>query len=185
MYRADVVASLIIEYLESVLPPPDPWRERYLEVVSTLKQIWDIEDASDHPGFPPLASLLFALPDEEGLYQIRAQSARVAVGCGDFDRSISAIGDLLPLGYEGPAKLLVERSGALLKKGQFADVVADCESVIEIDPQNQACHLRLAHALLAMKRDDEARAAFRRALDCCPNDDAVRDFAAVMGVGAL
>jgi tetratricopeptide (TPR) repeat protein len=185
MYRADVVRCLIVEYLEAAAPPPDPWGERYLDVVSTLRQIWGIEDASDHPGCPPLATLLFALPDEDGVHEIRAECARVAVGCGDFDRSIRAIGGLLPRGREGSARLLLERSGALLKKGQFADAAADCESVVRIDPQNPTCHLRLVYALLAMKRDDQARAAFRRALDCCPDDAAIRDFATVMGPGSL
>mmetsp|Transcript_21581 Transcript_21581/g.47369 ORF Transcript_21581/g.47369 Transcript_21581/m.47369 type:complete len:254 (-) Transcript_21581:208-969(-) len=85
---------------------------------------------------------------------------------GDLMRAIQLYGEALDVGREGGRHLLHgNRSAARFTSGDIAGAVADAESAIQVAPSWAKGYIRLADALEAMGRDEEALVALHAALD--------------------
>ena len=73
-----------------------------------------------------------------------------------------------------PAQLFSNRAAALCGKKRYNDALADADRAIRQQPQWGKGHSRRATALHALRRLDEARAAYEKALELDPHNQYVR-----------
>lgn len=65
--------------------------------------------------------------------------------------------------------------------GRFDRAIADCQLIIELEPNNILALKRLGSAYFAMKRKDKAREAWLKALTLDPEDDELKKFIDMTG----
>ena len=78
-------------------------------------------------------------------------------------------------GDTAPAQLFSNRSAALCGKERYTDALNDADWAVRQQPQWAKGHSRRANALHALRRLDEARAAYERALELDPKNELVRN----------
>ena len=74
-----------------------------------------------------------------------------------------------------PAQLFSNRSAALCGKERYADALSDADSAVRQQPQWAKGHSRRANALHALRRLDDARGAYEKALELDPQNQLVRN----------
>ena len=61
-----------------------------------------------------------------------------------------------------------------LKLGELSQAIANCEMVLEVDPQNVKAYFRLGQALHITGEYDQARLALKKAAGLAPTDAGIR-----------
>ena len=73
-----------------------------------------------------------------------------------------------------PAAFYTNRSAALCGKKRYTDALADADRAVRLQPHWAKGHSRRANALHALRRLDEARGAYEKALELDPHNQYVR-----------
>jgi tetratricopeptide (TPR) repeat protein len=172
MNRNDLARVLVLRYLEST-----GGKSEIRDVISLLKGIWNIADV-DFAADPQLPSLVDLVPSIS-IDEVRLFDGRVLMGRGHFDAAVASLSE--GVDQFAPVTAFTERAAAHLKRGNIEDAILDCACALERDPNNPTAHVRMIHALWSARRIEDAHSAYRRALDCCPADEALRDLHVIIG----
>ena len=124
-------------------------------------------------GGPPPAAAAAPAPNASELQQQGNQAYKQR----NFDQAIHyfTLAIATYAGDTAPAQLFSNRSAALCGKERYTDALNDADWAVRQQPQWAKGHSRRANALHALRRLDEARGAYEKALELDPKNQLVRN----------
>lgn len=124
-------------------------------------------------GLLPAAQTLPSAPNASELQQKGNQAYKSL----DYDQAIHYFSLAIDTygTHAAPAQLFSNRSAAYCGKERYTEALTDADWAVRHAPQWAKGHSRRANALHALRRLDEARTAYEKALELDPNNQLVRN----------
>ena len=175
MDKETTLRHLILQYINNCAEA-DPNNAEELSVAADcLRTSWGMDDRTvTIPGISSLLDLIPVAKNDTARGMELKLAGNKELSQGNYDKAI----DLYTQAINADptqATFYCNRAAALTKKNQFKEAIPDCEKAIQLDPKYAGAYSRLGFAYWSLNNIPEARKAYQRGLQACPDNQTLRE----------